>query len=62
MNKGARELNQSSVEEVLRPASLLEPQLLKHLVRFKEPLLIETIEISQIMRLQFPSLPGFNQL
>jgi hypothetical protein len=58
MYKRARQLNEPLEKVPIRPASVLEPEFLQHIVRFVKQLLIEAIEKAQIMGVQFPTLKG----
>jgi hypothetical protein len=62
VNKGPRQLNQAFVEVTFRPLPLAEPDRLDNVVRLEEKLVIKTLEISQIMRIEVSSPKCFDQL
>ena len=60
MYKRARELDKPLVKGIVRPFAIGQPQFFQYIVRLKIKLAIEALEISEIMRVQFPSFELLN--
>src|SRR5437899_643308 len=61
MNEGARELNKSFVEEVIRLVSLRQPKFLQHVMRLVKKPFVKAFKETEIMRVILLSLATFNQ-
>ena len=55
MHKGSCKLDQTLEERVVRPAPFRQPKFLKNIMSFVEQPAIETLEVTQVMRIQFAS-------
>src|SRR5581483_2028659 len=62
MDKGPGQLNHAFIKGIIRSMSLCQPELFEHLVRFEKQALIETGEITQIMRVQLLTLAICDQV
>ena len=56
MHKGARQLDQALVKIPVGPPFVGQPQILEDIMRLIKQLAIETVKISEIMRIQVPAL------
>lgn len=52
MDEGAGQLNQPLVKEAIRTVPVAKPKMFQYLVGFVKKLLVETMEIAEIMRVQ----------
>ena len=53
MDERAGQLNQPLVKRAVRAVLVAEPEMFQHLVGLVKKLLVETMEIAEIMRIQF---------
>jgi len=60
MHEGACELDESFVKISVRAVLVRQPQIFEHVVRFVKKLAIEAIKITKIMRVESPTLKGFD--
>jgi hypothetical protein len=60
MHERAGELDESLVKISIRAVSVFKPQMLQHIVRLEKKLMVETVEIGEIVCVQFPSLERFD--
>ena len=60
MNESARQLDESLVKRVVRLTPLSQPEFFQDIVRFIKKLAIETLEVPEIMRVQFPPPESFD--
>ena len=61
MHKRAGELDQSSVKSVIGAGAVAQPEFLQHLVGLEELGAIETLKITEVMRLQWLAQAFLNQ-
>ena len=62
VDKGAGELNEAFVKQVVMLAALAEPEFLKDVVRFVEELAIEALEIAEVMRVEISPVQRLDHL
>src|ERR1017187_7051250 len=61
MDKCAGQLNQPLVKRSVGSVFVLEPQIFEHVVRLVKKLAVETIEITEVMRVEFLFAEGLDQ-
>jgi hypothetical protein len=60
MHKRARELDEALVKTPIGAVTIRQPQIFEHIVRLVKKLAVETVEIAEVMGVQFLSLEGLN--
>lgn len=53
VNKGAGQLDQTLVKGAIRAVFVLKPQMLQHFMGLVKQLAVETLEITEVMRVEF---------
>src|SRR5450759_867195 len=62
MDKSAGQLNQSLVKIAVKPRPVRQPQFFQNIMRLVKKLPVETLEITEIMSIQFLPAKLLNQL
>jgi hypothetical protein len=59
MDEGAGELDEALEEIPVRPAPIRQPKFLQHVMRFVEPAAIETLEVTDVVRVEWSPAAAF---